>query len=88
MKVLVSPFLRDEYADKELQEEVIRQSGLDWVIVRPMILTNGPWTGGYRAGVDLKPGLRPWVSCADVAEFLLRQLRDDAFLRRTAAIGR
>ncbi len=88
MKVLVPPFLRDEYADKDLQEEIIRESGLDWVIVRPMILTNGPWTGSYRAGVDLKPGLRPWISRADVAEFLLRQLRDDAFLRRAPAIGR
>jgi putative NADH-flavin reductase len=88
MKVLVPPFLRDEYADKDLQEEIVRRSGLDWVIVRPMLLTNGPWTGDYRVGVDLRPGRRPWISRADVADFLLRQLRDDTFLRRTPAIGR
>ncbi len=88
MKVLVPPFLRDEYADKDLMEETVRQSELDWVIVRPMLLTNGPWTGDYRVGEDLKPGRRPFISRADVAEFLLRQLRDDAFLRRAPAVGR
>lgn len=87
MKVLVPPFLRDEYADKDLQEEIIRSSGLDWVIVRPMLLTNGPWTGSYRADTGLTPGRRPWISRADVAEFLLRQLHDDAFLRRAPGIG-
>jgi putative NADH-flavin reductase len=87
MKVLVPPFLRDEYADKDLMEEIIRGSDLDWVIVRPMLLTNGPWTGDYRVGEDLMPGLQPFISRADVVEFLLRQLRDDAFLRRAPAIG-
>lgn len=87
MKVLVPPLLRDEYADKEAQEEIVRESDLEWVIVRPMILTNGPWTNDYRAGVDLKPGRRPYISRADVADFLMRQLADDTFMRRTPAIG-
>jgi putative NADH-flavin reductase len=87
MKALVPPLLRDEYADKEAQERIIRESGLDWVIVRPMLLTNGPWTNNYRASVDLKPGRRPYISRADVADFLMRQLADDAFLRKTPAIG-
>jgi putative NADH-flavin reductase len=87
MRVLVPPLLRDEYADKEAQESVVRESDLDWVIVRPMILTNGPWTNGYRAGTDLKPGRRPYISRADVADFLMRQLTDETFVRRTPAIG-
>jgi putative NADH-flavin reductase len=87
MKVLVPPLLRDEYADKEAQERIVRGSELEWVIVRPMILTNGPWTNDYRAGEDLKPGRRPYISRADVADFLMRQLTDDAFVRRTPAIG-
>jgi uncharacterized protein YbjT (DUF2867 family) len=87
MQVLVPPLLRDEYADKEAQERIVRQSELEWVIVRPMLLTNGPWTNGYRARVDLKPGRRPYVSRADVADFLMRQLTDDAFVHKTPAIG-
>ena len=87
MKVLVPPLLRDEYADKEAQERIVRQSELEWVIVRPMLLTNGPWTNGYRARADLKPGRRPYVSRADVADFLMRQLTDEAFVHKTPAIG-
>ena len=87
MNVLVPPLLRDEYADKEAQEKIVAESDLDWIIVRPMILTNGPWTNDYRADVDLKPGRRPYISRADVADFLLKQLTDDTFVRSTPAIG-
>ena len=87
MTVLVPPLLRDEYADKEAQERVVRESGLEWIIVRPMILTNGPWTNDYRARIDLKPGRRPYISRADVADFLMRQLTDDTFVRKTPAVG-
>ena len=87
MRVLVPPLLRDEYADKEAQEKAIEASDLEWIIVRPMLLTNGPWTNDYRAGVDLTPGWRPYISRADVADFLMRQLTDDTFLRNTPAIG-
>jgi len=87
MKVLVPPLLRDEYADKEAQEEIVHESDLEWIIVRPMILTNGPWTNDYRVGIDLKPGRRPYISRADAADFLMRQLADDTFLRSTPAIG-
>ena len=87
MKMLVPPLLRDEYADKEAQERLVRESDLDWIIVRPMILTNGPWTNDYLTGEHLKPGRRPYISRADVADFLMRQLADDTFARRTPAIG-
>ena len=87
MNALVPSLLRDEYADKEAQETVIRASELEWVIVRPMLLTNGPWTNAYRAREDLKPGRRPYVSRADVADFLMRQLTDDAFVHKAPAIG-
>ena len=87
MKVLVPPLLRDEYAEKEAQEKLLRESDLEWIIVRPMILTNGPWTNEYRVGLDLKPGRRPYISRADVADFLMRQLTDDTFVRKTPAIG-
>ena len=87
MNVLVPPLLRDEYADKEAQEKIVADSDLDWIIVRPMLLTNGPWTNDYRADVDLKPGRRPYISRADAADFLLKQLADDTFVRKTPAIG-
>jgi putative NADH-flavin reductase len=42
------------YADKDVQEWIIRPSRLDWTIVRPTVLTNGPRTGAYRVLVDAR----------------------------------
>lgn len=87
LKVLVPPLLRDDYADKGREEDILRGSELDWVIVRPMILTNGHWTGNYRVGEELRPGRRPYISRADVADFLARQLTDNDFVHKAPAIG-
>jgi hypothetical protein len=38
--------------DKHAQERIVHRSKLNWVIVRPVILTNGPKTNAYRALVD------------------------------------
>lgn len=87
MDALVPLLLKDDYADKEAAEAVVRNSGLDWVISRPMGLTNGPWTGRYRVGEDLKLGRRPLISRADAAHFLTSQLSGDTHLHRAPAIG-
>jgi putative NADH-flavin reductase len=68
------------YADKTLQEELIKKSGLEWTIARPGVLTGGPQTG--RSQVLSKPG--QWrngiISRADVAAFLVRQIKDGAYI--------
>lgn len=54
-RVLVAPLLlRNVVADHEAKEEIIKRSYLDWVIVRPPRLTNGPYTGRYRHGTDIR----------------------------------
>ena len=72
-------------AAKTEQERLIRASGLDWTIVRPGGLGDGPRTGDYRSGTDpsLMAGL---VSRADVAEFVLRQLTDASYLHQCPAV--
>ena len=68
------------YDDKSIQEQLIRDSAVDWVVARPVILTNGPKTGRYR--VLAKP--REWrnglISRADVADFLVKQIENDTYL--------
>ena len=70
---------------KEEQERLIKASGLDWTIVRPGGLTDGPRTGSYRAGLErsIRGGR---ISRADVAEFVLKQLTDLSYLHQTPAI--
>ena len=71
---------------KEEQERLIMASGLDWTIIRPGGLTDGPRTGNYRSGLD-KDIKATRVARADVAEFVVRQLTDDTYIQRAPAIS-
>jgi putative NADH-flavin reductase len=79
--------LRDIYADKEAGEALVRRSNLDWTFVHPTGLTNGPVTGTYRAAPTLSLRGLPRISRADVAHFLLSQVDDDSYVRKTALIS-
>jgi putative NADH-flavin reductase len=87
-RYLVAPvLLRNVVADHEAKERIIRQSSLDWVIVRPPLLTNGARRGSYRSGSDVRAtSVVPRISRADLAEFMLRQLSEDTYVRRTPAV--
>jgi putative NADH-flavin reductase len=86
--VVIPILLGSVFADKEVQEKVIQCSTVDWVIVRPGALTNGPKTGNYRAGFPVTDkSIRASISRADVADFMLRQLSDPAYLRKTPGIS-
>jgi len=87
-RYLVAPLiLRNVVADHEAKENIIRRSNLDWTVVRPPRLTNGPHTGSYRHGTDIKAAsVIPMISRADVADCMLRQLGDRAYLRKAPAV--
>ena len=74
------------YDDKDVQERIVRRSKLDWMIVRPVILTNGPKTNAYRALVNTRDWACGFISRADVADFLVKQIEDDAFLHKTPVL--
>jgi putative NADH-flavin reductase len=76
------------FQDKEEQERLIRESSLDWIIVRPGALTNGPGRGVYRHGKDVGHWLRTVkISRADVAHFMLEQLQETPYLRSTPGVA-
>ena len=66
--------------------EVIKASGLDWVIVRGPRLTEGPKKGEYRVGL-IGENSGTQISRADLAEFMLRQTTDDAYLRQMPVVS-
>lgn len=86
--ILIPFFMRHVFADKEVQERYIRESSLDWIIVRPAALTNGPRTGVYRAllAPERFTG-KPQISRADTAEFMLKQLTENTYLRKTPGLA-
>ena len=74
------------YDDKSLQEKLIKESKLDWTIARPGVLTSGPRTGRYRLLDKASQWRNGIISRADVAEFLVRQIGDQAYFRKTPVL--
>jgi len=79
--------LADLFADKEAAEEDLRRSGLDWTIVRPVMLTDGPLTARYRAAERLQLAGIPRISRADVAHFVVSQLGSADYLHKAAVLS-
>ena len=75
--------LKRIYDDKDVQEQMIKASGLDWTIVRPGLLTSGPATGRALALVDPAQWRAGSVSRADVADFLVREAFERRFVGKT-----
>ena len=86
-KIVIKVFLRNLYADKVVGEAELQRSVLDWTLVYPVQLTNGPRTGRYRFGERLELHGLPRVSRADVADFILTQFEDRTFLRKGVIVS-
>ena len=74
------------YKDKDRQEAAIRASSLDWLVVRPAMLTNDAPRGRVRASADLAGINGGKIARADVAQFVVEQLTNDTWLRQTPVI--
>lgn len=67
--------------------ETVRASDLDWTIVRLTMLNSKPKSGKVRAGNLGRGEVGTWISRADVADFMLKQLQDARYLREAPAIS-
>jgi putative NADH-flavin reductase len=65
-------------ADASAMERVLRESGLDWTIVRPPRLTDKPYTGKYRVRESHLPPFGFTISRADVADCFIKTVEDPA----------
>ncbi len=87
MKYIAPKILRTELAGHDVREKMIRDSRLNWTIVQAPMLTNGPLKKEYKSGEDLKTNaFIVTMSRADVADFMLNQLTNDRYLRKTARL--
>ncbi|MEM1149174.1 MAG: NAD(P)-binding oxidoreductase [Pseudomonadota bacterium] len=76
------------YADKDRQEELVTQSSLDWTIVRPVILTNGKGTTGYKVLRDPMTWRNGLISRKDVAHYLVDAATQQMDLRADIVLSR
>jgi putative NADH-flavin reductase len=86
-RIFFRTLLRGIYADKAIGDRLIQASDLDWTLVQPSQLTDGPLTGIYRSGERLRMSGMPQISRADAAQFILRQLDDRASVRKTLIVS-
>jgi uncharacterized protein YbjT (DUF2867 family) len=81
-------FLKHVFLDHELQEKHVRNSGLDWTIVRPAAFTDGKKTENYKHGFSASDKLlKLKIARADVADFILKQLDSSLYLFKSPGLS-
>jgi putative NADH-flavin reductase len=70
------------YQDKSVQERLLKESHLDWTIVRPGVLTGAKRTGRYQVLDQPSQWRNGLIGRADVADFLVRQIDNPAGIRK------
>jgi putative NADH-flavin reductase len=87
LRWIIQPLImKDMMKDKADQEALIENSNLDWVIVRPVHMTEGPARGAYKVVTD-GSRIPTRVARADVATFMLEQLASDQYVGKRPSIG-
>ena len=80
-------FLQKLFTTMRLQHETLAQSQQDWIAIRPFLLDEGPCKGNYRVVVEGIPSKGYRINTGDVAEFMLKHLTGDEYLRQSPAIA-
>lgn len=86
-RLLLATFLRGADKDKAAMESAVESSGLDWVILRPAILSDDPAKGNVRV-LDAGTGEKAHgITRADLAAFMVIQLSTNEHLHRAVTIA-
>jgi len=84
-KFLYATVLKSSREDHEAQETAVKESSLDWTIIRPSGLTDEPKTGEYEVGENI-PAKTSRIARADVADLILKELEQNAFIGKAVTI--
>jgi putative NADH-flavin reductase len=79
-------FLGRAYDDKTVQERIIKESDLDWTIVRPGVLIPGPASGRYKALAEPSQWRNGFISRGDVADFVVKQVAATQYVRKAPVL--
>jgi uncharacterized protein YbjT (DUF2867 family) len=86
VKPLLNTFLKHGWADMLAMEDVVTASGVDWTVVRPPMLLDGPRTGKVASRLD--GNVRTFtIRRADVAAFLLDAVAEPTLIRAKVSIA-
>jgi putative NADH-flavin reductase len=85
-RVVFPLVLKRVYDDKDVQEQIVKGSGLDWTIARPGTLTDRPATGTYQILTDPRTWRGGSISRADVADFLANEVVNPTYVGKTPVL--
>lgn len=75
---ILNPFLlKQDYADKERQESILRSSDSNWTIVRPGFLTDASSIKNYRVIQNMDGIISGDITRADVAHYLVAAIEQN-----------
>ncbi|HAM26174.1 MAG TPA: NAD-dependent epimerase, partial [Microbacteriaceae bacterium] len=83
--IIIFTLGRTLYADMWRMERLLATSDLDWTIIRPSGLFQSASVTDYRVAEEVINGR--FTSRNDLADFMLRQLDDDRYLRKAVAVA-
>ena len=84
-KLFFATLLSSARQDHEKQEVVVKESDLDWTVIRPSGLTDTPLTGSYAIGENI-PAKTSKIARADVAHAIIKELHDNTYLHKAVTI--
>ena len=82
-RLLFKTLLRNVFSDHNSQEAIVKESSLEWTIVRSAVLTDQPASGAYTAS-NTETVRR--ISRADLADFLVKQVTDTTYIQQAISI--
>lgn len=87
MATMAKTMMASAVTDERQSAALTRQSGLDWTLVRAMgPLNSKPATGRYQAG-RMGVEVKGRITRADLARFMLDELKNGQFVRQAPVVG-
>lgn len=86
-KLFIKIFLWNLFADIPRQESSLQKSGLQWTIVRPARLVDGPKAPRYWFREDLPIAPFSKISRADVADLIFKCLADPKTIKKILTVA-
>lgn len=80
--IVYKAFLKWPVAEQTSQYAILSYSNLDWTMVMPPMLTNGPTHGQYRIDGEALPRNGNRISRRDVADFMMQQIDNPQWIRK------
>ncbi len=83
---MIGWLIKYAFRDHAVQERLVQESGLDFVIARPTRLTNGKAAGQYARVAEPVP-VPESISRADLANFLVESCHSPTFVGKAVELG-